>query len=171
MAEKKVNWSGERVMLRWKVSSTELAAYIYDGLPAYRMEEGKFKKVAPEELRDFDMEHMTDLLFFPAEVMGFEKELGFAIKEDQDNQSGSLDAKEARELGLLRREKAKWESSIKVALQIGMHCINLDHQITRDELTDAAYGIDAELPDTTIDKIWQAIPDKYKKGAGRPRKA
>jgi len=24
--------------------------------------------------------------------------------------------------------------------------------------------------DTTIDKIWQALPDKYKKKAGRPKK-
>jgi hypothetical protein len=78
--------------------------------------------------------------------------------------------KEPRELGGLREEKKKWDSSIVAAVQAGVHFANLDREIIRDELQDFINRMDKNVPNTTIDKIWKALPDKYKKGPGRPKK-
>jgi hypothetical protein len=52
----------------------------------------------------------------------------------------------------------------------GVYFANLGHQIIRGDLQDFINKTDKKIPNTTIDKIWKALPDKYKKGAGRPRK-
>jgi len=163
-------WSGQRILERWNVPPTELASFIYQGLPAYKMEKGKILKMEPEEIHDFDSSHMTDLLFMRADIEDFEKANKLPTKDESDANNIELTAEEARELGRLRNEKNKWDSSIIAALHIGMYCSGLDHPITHDELTDVVYKIDDKIPDTTIDKMWKALPDKYRKGAGRPRK-
>ena len=168
MAKDKPIWSGKRVMERWNSSPTELASFIYQGLPAFRMEKGKYIEVKPEEIQHYDDQHMTDLLFRPVDVEEFEKRPGFM--ELIVDRGAVLAAQEARELGELRKEKAKWDSSIAAAVQAGVHFANLDREIIRDELKDFIYKTDKTIPNTTIDKIWKALPDKYKKGAGRPRK-
>jgi len=168
MAKDKPIWSGKRVMERWDSSSTELASFIYQGLPACRMENGKYVEVKPEEIKDYDGEHMTDLLFRPVDVEEFEKQPG--LIDLLLDRGVALSAQEARELGGLREEKKKWDSSIVAAVQVGVNFANLGRQIIRDELKDFIYKTDKTMPNTTIDKIWKALPDKYKKGSGRPKK-
>jgi len=72
MTKDKPFWSGQRVMERWKSSPTELASFICDGLPAFRIEKGKPVQIKPEEIQYYDEEHMTDLLFRPVDVEEFE---------------------------------------------------------------------------------------------------
>jgi hypothetical protein len=82
-------------------------------------------------------------------------------------------AQDARELGRLRTEKSKWDDSIKASVRIGIFCGELLEkgiEIKRDELKDKIHELGLKLPNTTIDKIWKAIPEKYRKKAGAPQK-
>jgi hypothetical protein len=82
--------------------------------------------------------------------------------------------KEARELGRLKLEKSKWHDSIKASVLIGLFCKEQEEKqikITRDMLTGKLFELGfGELPDTTIEKIWKALPEKCRKKAGRPTK-
>jgi hypothetical protein len=168
MAKDKPIWSGKRVMRRWSCSPTELASLICDSLRAFRIEKGERIEVKPEEIQHYDEQHMTDLLFRPVDVEEFEKRPG--LMEVLVDRGAALAPPEARELGQLREEKKKWDASIDVAVQTGIHCVKRGDVITRDQLTDFIVKI-AVLPDTTIDKIWKALPDQYRKASGRPKKA
>lgn len=170
MSEDYPSWSGERVLKRWQASPTELASYIYRGLPAYYMKEGKLRQVDPKELNRFDMDHMTDLLFIPSEIESFEKKDEQLRQRMTGEANAALKGEEAQELGRLRNEKDKWDASIVAALHIGLYCAQLDHSITRAELADEVYKVDPKIPDTTIEKIWKAIPIDLRKAAGRPKK-
>ena len=81
-----------------------------------------------------------------------------------------MDGKARQEFGRLRRQKEKWDSSIDVAVKIGMFCQAQDRILNYSEIQDQVYGIDKSLPDTTIRKIWKSIPKKYKSKGGRPGK-
>jgi len=156
-------------MERWGIYTTELAALIYKGLPAFRMEKGEFHEVPAGELNQFDSNHMTDLVFRPVDIEEFEADREFA--EAHKERISSLAPEEARELGQLRGEKKNWDASLKIAFQMGLYCAKLEggQVLTRGQLTDEVCRID-KLPDTSIDRIWDAMPDKYKKGPGRPKK-
>ncbi|MCK4815709.1 hypothetical protein KA005_08065 [bacterium] len=78
--------------------------------------------------------------------------------------------KESRELGQLRAEKSKWDESIKAAVHIGQWLATLDNSIIRQNFLDEIQNQRFKLSATTEDKIWKAIPDKYKHGSGRPPK-
>jgi len=168
MAKEKPIWSGQRVMERWKSSPTELASLICDGLRAFRIETGKRIEVKPEEIQRYDHEHMTDLLFRPVDVEEFEKQPG--LMEVLVDRGAALAPPEARELRDLRKEKAKWDSSIAAAVQAGAHFATFGRQIIRDDLQDFINKMDKNIQNETIAKIWNALPDKYKKGPGRPKK-
>jgi len=90
-----------------------------------------------------------------------------AIKDESDAKNIELTAEDTRELGRLRRQKGKWDSSIIAALHIGMYCAGLEHPIIRAEFTDEVYKINDKIPDTTIDIILRAIPKDLRKDAGR----
>jgi len=81
--------------------------------------------------------------------------------------------KEAREYGMLKRAREKWDASIEASILIGMHCENLKRsgkQIKRKDLKDKLFELEfKDLPDTTIEKIWKSIPQSIRKGAGRPK--
>ena len=154
-------------MNRWGLPSPELKSYIYNGLLAFRMEKGEFIEVRPGDLQHSDEAHLADLMFRPKDVLKFESQPGFA--EAMRYRGAPLTAQETRELGQLREEKKKWDASILAAVQAGIHCSEFDGVITTDQLTEFILGIE-DLPYTTIHKIWQALPDKYKKKAGRPKK-
>ena len=168
MAQDKPIWSGKRIMDRGNSSPTELASLICQGLPACRMEGGKYIEVKPEEIQHYDDQHMTDLLFRPVDVEEFEKRPGFM--ELIVDRGAVLAAHEAREIGELRKEKAKWDSSIAAAVLAGVYFANLDREIIRADLQDFINKIDKHIPNTTINEIWKALPAKYKQGPGRPRK-
>lgn len=113
---------------------------------------------------------LNNLLFKLEDVEQFEKKLSKTIQIEKD----TLTPKEAQELGRLRREKSKWDDSIKASLHIGLFCNELskqDKKITRDMLSQKLFDLKfKDLPNTTIEKIWKAIPEKYRKKAGRPPK-
>ena len=168
MHDDKPIWSGQRLMERWKMAPTELGSLIYQGLPAYRMSEGSFIQINPVEIENFGMPSMTDLVFKPRDVVRFEQEWEL---ESADQPRTALSAKEAQELGRLRKEKRKWDASIVAALKVGLFCAKTDKPILRRTVTDIAFGVDNRIPDTTIDNIWKAIPEEMKKAAGRPKKS
>jgi len=163
-------WSGQRLLDRWNAPPTELASFIYQGLPAYKMEKGGFHQIKPEEVMQFDMDHMTDLLFMRTDIEDFEKANKLPTKDESDANNIELIAKDARELGRLKNEQEKWHSSIKAAVQVGIFCANMARAVVREEVDNLVNNIDEAIPFTTIDKMWKALPDKYRKGAGRPRK-
>jgi hypothetical protein len=152
-------------MKRWNCSKDELLAIIPHGLPAFRTQKGEPVVVGVEEFEDYDSAKFAKLLFRPKDVQTLESDPEFI---DVMHGDVPMDAEDARELGRLRGEKTKWDASILAAVQAGIHCSEMDDEITRDQLTDFIVKIE-KLPDTTIDKIWQALPDKYKKKAGRPK--
>jgi hypothetical protein len=162
-------WSGQRILERWNVPPTELASFIYQGLPAYKMGKGEFYQIKPEEVTQFDMDYMTDLLFKRTDIEDFEKANELPTKDESDENNRELSAKDARDLGRLRNEQEKWHSSIAVAVEVGLFCANIGRPVVRKEVSDFVNDIDSAIPFTTIDKMWKALPDKYKKGAGRPR--
>lgn len=170
MAKGTLFWSGQRVMERWGIYSTELAAHIYQGLPALHMKEGKFFQVPPEEIVNFDADHMTDLVFDPNNVLAFEKEHGLSPIKESELDDGKFSTEDARQFGMLKRQKRKLDASIVAAVQIGIYCANADNRITRDEMGDMIYKIDNDIPKSTSELIWQALPDQMKKGPGRPKK-
>ena len=81
-----------------------------------------------------------------------------------------LNAKEKRELGQLRREKEKWDSSINVAVKIGIFCQEQNKHLNRHEIWDQVIQHDKNLPDTAIEMIWKAISPKFRSKGGRPKK-
>ena len=170
MAKRTLFWSGQRVMERWGIDSTELAAHIYQGLPALHMKEGKFFQVPPEEVNNFDADHMTNFVFDPDAVLTFEKEHGLSAVEDSDLEKMKLPAKEARELGLLRTQKETMDISIGAAVQVGIFCAETDRPVIRKEIQDLVNNLDLKITDTSIDMMWNSIPQNYKKGPGRPKK-
>ena len=160
-------------MERWGIYSTELAAHIYQGLPALQMKEGKFFQVPPEEVKNFDADHMTDFIFDPNDVLTFEKEHGLSPINESESDDGKLTAGDARQFGMLKRQKRKLDASIGAAVQIGIlsvYFVDSDHRITRDKMGDIIYKIDNDIPKSTYELIWQALPDQLKKGPGRPKK-
>lgn len=67
------------------------------------MDKGKILKMGPEEIHDFDLNHMTDLLFMRTYIEDFEKANDLPIKDESDAKNIELTAEDTRELGRLRR--------------------------------------------------------------------
>lgn len=132
---------------------------------------GFLEKVDADRLDDYDPHFM---LFKPADVEAFEHEnewlLVSAAQQVEQSLASNLTDKEKRRLGQLLREKVKWDKSLEAAVHIGLFCAQLNHHITRAELEDEIYKIDPDLPNTTVDRIWRAIPEQHRKAAGRPKK-
>lgn len=133
MAKDKLIWSGKRVMERWDISSTELGSWIYHGLPAYQMIKGEFLQIPPEEINHFSEDHMTDFVFRPSDIEAFEKEHG--LLRPQQPVESHLSAKDAQELGRLRDEKLKWDSSIVAAVHVGIFVPPLAAPLLEKRLT------------------------------------
>jgi hypothetical protein len=171
MSPVKKFWSGQRLLERWGIPPTELASFIYQGLPAYKikMDKGEIVKMEPAEIHGFDYNHMTDLLFMPTEIEEFEKVNDLPIKYEPEANNIEMMAKENRELGQLRREKNKWDNSIAAAVQVGVYCANLGRALMRREVVDFVNNIDNAIPLSAIEQMWKALPIKYRKGSGRPR--
>ncbi len=163
--------SGGSLMKRWNIDVFELFECIAQGLPAYRREYNELKDFDTGPGGDYVVElTVPTLLFHPSDVQHFEKENEWLLERAAGREDMALSAEEKRELGRLRREKAKWDKSIEAAVQIGRLCANIDHEITRAELADRIYEIDDRIPNTTIDKIWKSIPEEHRKAAGAPKK-
>ncbi len=90
--------------------------------------------------------------------------------EKTDNFIGrsTMDAKMKRKLGQLRTEKVKWDRAINAAVKIGIFVTHETRVLIRDEVKDEIFSIDPILPDTVFEKIWKAIPPKFRHTGGRP---
>jgi hypothetical protein len=87
-------WSGQRALERWDASSTELPPFIYQRLPVYKMDKDKILKMGQEEINDFDLNHMIDLLFMRTYIEDFEKANNSPIKDKSDAKNIELAVEE-----------------------------------------------------------------------------
>ncbi len=146
------------------------------------IDENEAKKLLDQQKNNLDRPKKRGDGFFPAgglpedsvfvvrtkALLDFQERLSFGESDNNE----TLEANQKQELGRLRTEKSKWDDSVEISVEVGLFCSELEknkQKITRDMLTDfiaqKGYG---DLPKTTIDKIWKAIPEKYRKKAGRP---
>src|ERR1039457_202819 len=94
-------------------------------------------------------------------------------KRNLSNSGGKVDPANAAELGFLRLEKIKWDSSIEAATKIGL--LFYEHGLEKQSSKEAfmkefAEQLGNELHDSTIEKIYKALPSGYKLSGGRPKK-
>jgi hypothetical protein len=83
-----------------------------------------------------------------------------------------MTAEESREYGQLKIEKIKWDKSINAAVHATIFCIDQEKPVTRKQLRNHLSEKKLEdIPDTTFEKIWKAIPQEYRSAGGRPPKA
>ncbi len=107
--------------------------------------------------------------FMLKDIKQFELENEHLFKFNANHGEATMDVKDKRELGQLRREKEKWNSSIDVAVKIGIFCQQENRVLNRHEIQDEVLRIDKNLPHTTFERIWKAIPQQYKSKGGRPK--
>jgi len=77
----------------------------------------------------------------------------------------------ATELGTLRNEKLKWDTSIRAAAEIGL--LFYEGELPKPT-TKAAFVKDFSskvggLPDTTVEMIYKSLPTEYKHKGGKPK--
>ena len=118
--------------------------------------------INPEKTSQYTEEEMKKIEELEAEIA--------KLKQTQE-----LSGKEHQEFGRLRKEKEKWDLSIKVAARAGVIASTSEEKITRPKLWTEleASGViknSGEIPDTTFKKIWDAIPQEYRNLGGRPSK-
>jgi hypothetical protein len=158
MPEKK-RWIYEEILLkRWGISQYTMGKILEDGLPCYDKEGNKFywEDGCERETEKFKMD----------DVEKYEAEHPHLFEDP----AIGLNAKEKRELGQLRSEKEKWETSLDVAVQIGIFCREQNRRMASDEFDTKMRQIDKDIQDATIRRIRKAIPKKYKSKGGRPKK-
>jgi len=94
-------------------------------------------------------------------------------KRNRSDSSSKADPKIAAELGSLRLEKDKWDASIDAATKIGLlfYEKGLEKQPTKEAFIKAfVEHLGDELPGSTIERIYKALPSGYKQLGGRPKK-
>lgn len=94
----------------------------------------------------------------------------FKIDDLPEYENSDLNAKEKRELGQLRKDKEKWDDSIKATVIALEYCKNSDRRVLKKDLSDCLSQNGFNLPETTFRKIWDAIPQDYRHTGGRPPK-
>jgi len=166
--KKLTEWiSGSQLMKNWKLDAIQIATLIEQGLPAYLNHEpygideaGDYIEIAA---------WINDILFKPSDIETFEKENQWLINSG-DKTDMKLLAKDARQLGQLKREKETWDKSLAAAVKVGIFCAQENREFKRDEIFDFVHQLDDKIPKTTIEKILKIIPAKYRKSAGAPQK-
>ena len=82
-----------------------------------------------------------------------------------------LDDRGKRKLGQLEKEKIIWDMSLKGAIHIGIFISKQkDFSVTRNMVMDELHKHKPDIPSTSVERIINAIPDKYRKLPGRPKK-
>jgi len=165
--------SHEEVLQRWDKKINILKRFIMSqDLPAYYTFGGWFDPLSPQA-QNLEI-NPKDYIYLKSEVEELEIRKPWlskgTIESDDDNQQ-SLDGKERKKFGQLKREKEKWDASIKAAVTIGIFCQKQKKKMTRKEIWDKIYKADPNIHNTTIEKIWKAIPKQYRTTGGRPKKS
>jgi hypothetical protein len=161
---------GELLMKRWNINRAALAQCFKDGLLAYGDEGRVVYEGGPD---DTTMDWVDQYRYKISDVEEYEAanpHLFGAPISDMKMEQASMDVKEKRELGQLKREKEKWDSSIQASLLIGMFVQKKNQVLKRKDIKDQLYRIDSSLPDTAFEKIWKAIPSQYRHKGGRTKK-
>ena len=155
--------------------------YNYDsnGSPVEDQETGEYPKyvqldrssVNIKSLIEFLVRDLKDLALIPDDLLdaaGIERP-----KKPVTPVQGKSDPGVNKELGELRNEKEKWDASIEAATKIGMlfYESDLDEQPTKEAFTkEFSKQLGMGLPESTIEKIYKALPLKHKQPGGRPKK-
>ena len=145
--------------------------YLPEGSKLYQLEElSRLHPHWPDIGEETESEIISDFCFKIEDIKHLEKQYGMTNLRGGDG----LSSEDARELGRLRREKSKWDDSIKASVLIGIFCnksLKQGEKITRDMLAQKIFDLGLnDMPNTTIDKIWKTIPERYRKKADRPTK-
>jgi hypothetical protein len=159
-------WGANKPTLLDVISTTGLKAYHPD-FKTYYEPDVLIDKVANTLFFDPTWPGLSGLYFYAEEVYSVEKKWNVDFTESTQE----LNAKERRELGQLRREKQKWDYSIRAAVLAALYCGNQEQPVTRKQLQNELYqnGF-KELHDSVFEKIWNTIPEKYRSSGGRPKK-
>lgn len=159
------------ILKRWDKDASILKNFIITGdLPAFHYAHGAW--LNPED-NDFDLYniHLEDIFFLKTDVEEVEHLNPWLNKNNTAPENlDPMNGQEKRELGQLRIEKKKWNDSIQAAVQIGMWVEAQKGKLKREEVKDKLYEIDRDIPNTTFEKIWKAIPAEYRHSGGRPKK-
>jgi len=164
--------SYKEVLQRWNRGINILKKFVMSrDLPAYDPSGVRFDPLSPEA-QHLDI-NPKDYIYLKSEVEELEIRKPWlskdTIESDDDNQQ-SLNAKERREFGQLKREKEKWDASIKAAVTIGIFCQKQKKKMLFKEIQAEVNKFDKNIPETTIRKILAALPEQYKSQGGRPKK-
>jgi hypothetical protein len=98
------------------------------------------------------------------------------IEVKQGKYSGGqaeIDTDTKQELETLRLEKLKWDASITAATKIGMVFYENgdDRKMLKEEFVNTfSEQLGKDLPDTTVEKIYKALPIGFRQLGGRPKK-
>ena len=175
--------TAKQVMERWNLKPFELYQVVKNGLDCYLGVGGGlgYQKSSIATMLDFNdpdvahdhmvkeiNERLPTFFFKVSGVEAFENEHPELIQDD------SVKGKDAQELGRLRKYEEKWDAAIEAAVEAGLWVAELwaknKTKITKPKLIERLEKYD--LPDTVIaEKIWKAIPDKYRSKGGRPKKS
>jgi hypothetical protein len=154
--------------------------YIYDadGLPEQYEPDGHSEKVLYsassyvnlKSLIERVVKDIKDTASIPVEylaIAGLAAEVQIGHQAQVKSTAGS-----AAELGSLRTEKEKWDASIVAATEIGLLFYEggLTKPTTRDAFMEEFRDKVGGLPDTTIEKIYKALPPEYRHKGGKPKK-
>lgn len=154
---------GEQLLKRWGISRLLFIQILEDDFPRYD-EDFELVEYDCEFVGHFDLDR-----YYLDDIIRFEREHPEMFDFTQPDEASPMTAKEKREFGQLRREKGKWDASIGAAVQIGIWCHEQGKVLLRKEVWDKVYSIDPQIPDTTVEKIWNSIPQEYRHAGGWPK--
>lgn len=158
--------SHKEVLQRWNRDINILKKFVMSrDLPAYDSSGVYFDPLSPEA-QNLDI-NPKDYIYLKSEVEELEIRKPWLYDDDKQQ---PLDGKERREFGQLKREKEKWDASIKAAVTIGIFCQKQKKKMLFKEIQAKVNKFDKNIPETTIRKIFAALPEQYKSQGGRPKK-
>ena len=133
---------GESLRKQWDISDRLLESYVYDGLPAYDNENSR---INPDNI-----DRVDGYRFKLKDINDFEIQNEHLFKNNEKLQERIMDGKASQELGRLRGQKEKWDSSIEVAVKIGIFCHEQNKELTRKEIWDQVDHINKNLHDKLL---------------------
>ncbi len=160
--------TAKELMNRWGISELDLIAILSEYELRFQ-DSGDLTTYAYDD-RMLKTKYIYMMAFALIDVELYERRHP-EYKPQEDPELEPLNGRESRELGQLRKEKLKWDESLKAAVHIGIFCSNKkDGSVTKAMVYDELNKYDSSLQESTIERIRNAIPDKCRKGSGRPPK-
>lgn len=170
--------TAKQVMARWNVEPFELFQVVKKGLDPYLGIGGGlgYQKSTIATMLDFNdpdvaHDHMTKEINGRMPTFFFKtKDIeAFEIEHPELLNGDSLTGKDARDLGRLRQKEKRMDAIAKAAFEAGLWAKGKT-DITKPGLLKKLKPFG--LPPSVIEKeIWPIIPEKHKKGPGRPKKS